>query len=62
MVLLAIFQIIFVQAKAKMVIRHGICIYHSTMKHIAYHKQLKNTFIEWMLIKGPELFIAIYGK
>lgn len=25
-------------------------------------KQLKTQLLEWVLIKGPELFVAIYGK
>jgi hypothetical protein len=25
-------------------------------------RQLKTQLLEWVLIKGPELFVAIYGK
>lgn len=50
----------FCSTNRKIVIRHSICTYHNTMKHI--ERQLKYTLIEWMFIKGPELFITIYGK
>jgi hypothetical protein len=25
-------------------------------------RQLKTHLLEWVLVKGPELFVAIYGK
>jgi len=32
------------------------------MKYITENKHLQSTIIEWMLIKGPQLFVTIYGK
>jgi len=36
---------------------------YSTMKHLtAKTKFLQRQIFEWVLFKGPELFITIYGK
>jgi len=33
------------------------------MKHLAETtKHIHSTLVEWVLFKGPELFVSIYGK
>jgi len=33
------------------------------MKHLSQKtKQLQSHLVEWLFIKGPELFISLYGK
>lgn len=42
---------------------HRICVLLSIMKKIVQTTKLvRSTIVDWVLIKGPELFVTIYGK